>query len=92
MRRKFLRTLVMLFAAFAPMFVVVSQDELKEFDVAYIQREVLKESAESLATQRNQQTVYFSPGVAIIRSRYSPSAAITPSRAFSAFSTCILRC
>jgi hypothetical protein len=93
MRRKFLRTLVVVVAACAAMFLSVSPDDLREFDAAYVQRETLKESAESLATHRDQQAVYFSRFAAESESGYSPSSApITPSPTLSAFSTCILRC
>lgn len=93
MRRKFLRTLVVVLAACAAMLLSVSPDDLREFDAAYLQREMLKESEESLAAHRDQQAVYFSRFSAESESGYSPSSApINPSPTLSAFSTCILRC
>lgn len=93
MKRKFLKSLVVLLAAFGALFLAVSPDDFREFDAAYIQRETLKESAESQAPDRHRQPVQFSPAIALNQSRYSPStAAITPSPTLSAFSTCILRC
>ena len=38
MRTKFLRTLVVVFAAFAAMFLAIHHDDLREFDTAYIQQ------------------------------------------------------
>jgi hypothetical protein len=93
MKRKFLKSAVVLLAAFGALFVAVSPDDFREFDAAYIQREMLKESAESQAPVRHPQPVHFSPAIALNQSRYAPSpAAITPSPTLSAFSTCILRC
>lgn len=92
MRGKFLRTLVVFVSAFAALFLAVSQDEFREFDAAYVQQEMFKESAENHAAQRNQQAVYFSSG-SVAQRGYSPiPAATTPSPTLSAFSTCILRC
>ena len=59
MRTKFLRTLVVVFAAFAAMFLPIHHDDLREFDAAYIQREVLRESTESLLAESDRQAVYF---------------------------------
>jgi len=93
MRRKLLRTLVVVLAACAAMFLAVSSDDLREFDAAYVQREMLKESAEGLTAHREQQAVHFSRFAAESESGYSPSSApITPSPTLLAFSTCILRC
>ena len=93
MRTKFLRTLVVVLAAFAAMFMVFNHDDLTEFDAAYIQREVLKESADNLLPQSERQAVYFRRFAATgkIRSIARP-APITPSPMLSAFSTCVLLC
>ena len=93
MRRKFLRTLVVVLTAFAAMFLVVSHDDLREFESAYIQREVLKESADSLLAQSDRKAVYFPRFAASGKSRFiARSAPITPSPILSAFSTCVLLC
>jgi hypothetical protein len=92
MRTRFLKTFIVAIAACAALLLSVSQDEFREFDAAYIQQEMLKESAESLIAHRDLQAIYFSQSAAI-ESRYSsPSAVIEPSSTLSALSTCILRC
>jgi hypothetical protein len=93
MRRKILRTFIVIVAAFAAMFLSVGQDDLREFDAAYIQREMLKESSESLAAPRDQQGVYFSRFATSSQSPHSPSSTRrTQPPTLSAVSTCILRC
>lgn len=93
MRTKSLRTLVVVFAAFAAMFMTIHHDDLREFDTAYIQREVLRESTESLLAQSDRQAVYFPRFASSGKSRYiARSAPITPSPTLSAFSTCVLLC
>jgi hypothetical protein len=92
MRIKFLRTFIVALAACAALLLSVSHDEFREFDAAYIQQEMLKESAESPIAHRDQQANYFSRS-AVIESRYSShSAAIASSSTLLALSTCILRC
>jgi hypothetical protein len=92
MRIRVLRTFIVALAACAALLLSVGHDEFKEFDAAYIQQEMLKESAESLIAHRDQQAIYFSRS-AVIESRYSyASAAVTPSPTLTALSTCILRC
>jgi transcriptional antiterminator len=78
--------------ASAALLLSVSHDEFKEFDAAYIQQEMLKESAESLIAHRDQQAIYFSRSAVIESRYYSESAAITPFPILLALSTCILRC
>ncbi len=93
MKRKPLQTLVVVLAAFAAMFLAFNHDDLREFDTAYIQREVLKESENSLQSQSDRQAVYFSRFAATDKSRsIARSAPITPSPTLSAFSTCVLLC
>ena len=92
MKFKFLRTLVLFFAAFGALHLSVGHDDLREFDAAYIQQEMLKRSAESIAAQRDQQAVYFSCYAASESRCFPISAAVIPSPTLSAFSTCILRC
>ena len=92
MKRKLLQTLVVALAAFAAMFLAFNHDDLREFDNAYVQREVLKESENSLQSQSDRQ-VYFSRFAATGKSRsIVRSAPITPSPMLSAFSTCVLLC
>ncbi len=93
MKRKPLRTLVVVLAAFAAMFLAFNHDDLREFDTAYVQREVLKESEESLLAQADGQAVYFPRFAATGKSRsIAGSAPIAPSPTLSAFSTCVLLC
>jgi len=93
MRRKFLRTLVVVLAALAAMFMAIKHDDLREFDAAYIQREVLRESRESLLAESDRQAVYVPQFASFGKSRYiARSAPITPSPKLSAFSTCVLLC
>jgi hypothetical protein len=93
MRGKFLRTLVVVLAAFAAMFLAMNHDDLREFDTAYIQREGLKESTGSLLAQSDREAAYFPRIASSSKSRYvERSAPVTPSPTLSAFSTCVLRC
>jgi hypothetical protein len=93
MKRELLRTLVVVLAALAAMFLAFNHDDLREFDAAYIQREVLKESEESLLAQSDGQAVYFPRFADTGKSRsITRSAPITPSPTLSAFSTCVLLC
>jgi hypothetical protein len=93
MRRKFLRSLVVVFAAFAAMFMAIHQDDLREFDTAYVQREVLRESRESLLAQSDRQAVYFPQFASSGKGGHiARSVPITPSPTLSAFSTCVLLC
>lgn len=93
MRKRFLRSLLVVLAAFGAMFLVVSPDEFRELDAAYIHTETLKEAAESVGGQRQQRAVYFSRLATPNRGRYSSRPApLTPAPTLSAFSTCILRC
>jgi hypothetical protein len=79
-------------AASAAVLLSVGHDEFREFDAAYIQQEMLKESAESILAHRDQQPIYFTRS-AVVESRYfSVSASITTSPTLTALSTCILRC
>jgi hypothetical protein len=89
---KLLRTLIVALVASAALLLSLDHDEFREFDAAYIQQEVLKESAESTLAHRNQQPIYFTR-FAVTESRYSSvSASITTSPTLTALSTCILRC
>jgi hypothetical protein len=92
MRIKLLRTSIVALAAFAALLMSVGYDEFREFDAAYIQQEMLKESAESITAHRDRQAVYFSRS-AISERLYSPeSGPVAPSPTLSALSSCILRC
>jgi len=93
MKTKLLRTLVVVLAALAAIFLAFNHDDLREFDIAYIQREVLKESEESLLARSDGQAVYFPRFAATGKKRsIARSAPITPSPMLSAFSTCALLC
>ena len=82
----------MVIAAFAALSLSVGQDDLREFEAACIQREISNVSAESLAVHRDQLAFNASRSAAR-ETRYSlNSAALAPSLALSALSTCILRC
>jgi hypothetical protein len=78
--------------ASAALLLSLGHDEFREFDAAYIQQEMLKESAESILAHRDQQAIHFTRS-AVVESRYSSvSASITTSPTLTALSTCILRC
>jgi transcriptional antiterminator len=89
---KLLRTLIVALVASAALLLSLGHDEFREFDAAYIQQEMLKESAESVLAHRDQQPIYFTRSAVIESRYYSESAAITPVPILLALSTCILRC
>lgn len=92
MTRKFLRTFVVVVAALTAMCLPLGQDEFRESDGAFVQIEMLKESADNLNAHRNHQVVYFLQ-VSPYQHLCSPSSTPTmPPPALSALSTCILRC
>jgi hypothetical protein len=92
MRRKFLRTLLLVFAAFAAVSLVVCNDGFREYDDVYVQGEMLKKSAENLSGHRHQQLPY-PPPVTSAKNRCSPgSAPATKSVALVSLSTCVLLC
>jgi len=93
MKRKFLRTLVFVLTAFAAVSVLVCTDEFKEFEVGYIQGEMLKTSAEGLTARPDRQVVYPTLAAVSGRSQYPHgSAALTKSSALVCLSTCVLLC
>ena len=91
MKSKFIRTLVVVLAAFAA-FVFVWPDDLWD-EAAYTQSEMLKELSERLPTHRDRQGVYSSLIAASNKSAYSPtSAAMATSPILASLSTCVLLC
>ena len=93
MKRKFLRTLVLVVAAFAALSVFVCADSLNEFEGGYIQGEMLKESSQSLTVPANRQTTGLAMAAVSGQRRYPPnSAAVKKSLALVCLSTCVLLC
>jgi hypothetical protein len=91
MKRKFIRTLVVVLAALA-VFVFVYPDDLSEFGAAG-QSEIVMKSAEKLPTHRDQQAISSSLLTASSKTNCSPrSNAIPMSRPLVSPSSCVLRC
>ena len=90
MKTGFLRTLIVVLAAFAALSFSVGHDDLREFDAAYIQREVLHESEVGRSARRDLADKLSYAGSRTVSSL--TSAAVVPSQVLSALSTCILRC
>ena len=92
MKRKFLRTLLLVLAAFAAMSLFVCADDLREYDAVYLQSEMLKESAQDLNRHRYQQ-LSFAPRVAPNKNGYSRGSA-TAAKPFAlvCLSTSVLLC
>lgn len=89
---KFPRTLVLVLAAFAAVFLFVCTDGVREYDAVYVQGEMLKQAAENVESHRHPQMPYPAP-LATAKNRYSPgSAAATKSFALVSLSTCVLLC
>jgi hypothetical protein len=92
MKRKFLRTLVLVLTAFAAVSLVVCADGFREYDDVYVQGEMLKASAENLDGRRHDQMLYPAP-VALAKNRYARGFATgTKSFALVSLSTCVLLC
>jgi hypothetical protein len=92
MKRKFLRTLVLVVAAFAAMSLFVCADDFREYDAVYSQSEMLKESAQDLNGHRYQQ-LSFAARVAPNKNGYSRGSA-TAAKPFAlvCLSTRVLLC
>ena len=92
MGKKFIRTLVVVLTVFGT-FLFVYPDDLWEYDTAYNQREILKESSKKLLNHRDQPVVYRSRFVALhngIHSARSGGRMVSPP--LISLSTCVLRC
>ena len=94
MRTRSLHTLIVALAALAAVFMVVSPDDLREYESAYVRQEVLRESAESIATHRDPHVVVGSTqfGSSSQHRRAPRAAAMTASLALVCLSTCVLLC
>ncbi len=91
MKRKFIRALAVVLAAFA-VFVYVCPDDLGD-DAAYTPSEMLKESSERLSTHRDRHAVYSALFAGASKSTYCPSSeARTMSPTLVSLSTCVLLC
>jgi len=92
MKRKLIRTLVVVLVAFAA-FVFVWPDDLWEHEAAYTQSEILKQSSHGIPAHPDRQGVYSSLIAASNKSAYSPtSAAMATSPILASLSTCVLLC
>ena len=92
MKRKILRTLVLVLTAFAAVSMVVCTDGFREYDAVFVQGEVLKQSAENLDAHRHHRMPHPAP-VASAKRRYSPGSR-TDAKPFAlvSLSTCVLLC
>jgi len=91
MKRKFIRALAVVLAAFA-VFVYVYPDDLWD-DAAYTPSEMLTESSERLSTHRDRHAVYSALFAAASKSTSCPSSeARTMSPTLVSLSTCVLLC
>lgn len=92
MKRKFLRTLILVLTAFAAVSLVLCTDSFREYDAVYVQGEMLKESAQNFDGHRHRQMPYPAP-VTSVKHRYSPgSRTDTKPFALVSLSTCVLLC
>jgi hypothetical protein len=92
MKGKFVRILVVVFAAFA-LFAFVYPDDLSEDDSACSQSEMLQQSPVTIPTPREQQAVNF--GLLVPPSKSTSSSnfeARTISPTLISLSTCVLLC
>jgi len=93
MKKSFLRTMVLVLAAFAAVSVFVCSDGFRELEAGYIQGEMLKASSESVPDRPDPQVVYPVPVAVSGRSQNSPGfAAFTKSLTLTCLSACVLRC
>lgn len=92
MRRKFMRALLLVFATFAAVSLVVCNDGFREYDAVYVQGEMLKESAENLYGHRHQQLPHPAPLTSAKNRCSRGSWPATKSVALVSLSTCVLLC
>ena len=74
MNIRMLRALVLVLTAFVAVSLFVCFDDLREYEAAYVQGEMLKESADHLAGHRRQQLSYGAPASSA-KKKYSPGSA-----------------
>lgn len=91
MNLKMLRALVLVLTAFVAVSMFVCFDDLREYEAAYVQGEMLKESAEHLAGHRRQQLSYAAPASSA-RRKYAPGSPAAKPFALVSLSTCVLLC
>jgi hypothetical protein len=91
MNLRILRALVLVLTAFVAVSMFVCFDDLREYEAAYVQGEMLKESADHLAGHRHQQLSYRAPASSAKR-KYSPGSPATKPFALVSLSTCVLLC
>ena len=93
MKRKFLRTFVLLVTAFAAVTFVVCSDSLQEFGVEFSQGQMQKASAETLTTRTDRQIAnplqVAASGHPV---RLPDAAAKTKSYPLVCLATCVLLC
>ena len=81
MNLRMLRALVLVLTAFVAVSMFVCFDDLREYEAAYVQGEMLKESADHLAGHRRQQLSYGAPASSAKRkifTRLSSREALCP--------------
>ena len=93
MKRKFLRTLVLVLTALTAVSVFVCTDGFREYEAGYIQGEMLKASTENVTARPDLHVYYPALVAASGQNRYSSSSATAMKPlALVSLSTCILRC
>jgi len=93
MKKEFLRTMVLVLAAFAAVSVFVCSDAFREFEDGYIQGAMLKAPSEGVPDRPDLQVVYPSQVATSGQSQNSAgSAAFTKLFALTCLSACVLRC
>lgn len=95
MKKTCIHALVIMLAALAAGFVMVSPDDAREFDSAYVRREALKECQEDVAAHRKLRVLdpsWLANESNNRRSRSPRAAAMTVSPTLFSISTCVLLC
>jgi hypothetical protein len=90
---RFLRVLMLVVAVFAAASAFVCTDGFREYEVGYVQGEMLKASSDSFTARPDRKAVY--PVLVVIpgRSRFSSgSVVLLKSPALVCLSTCVLLC
>ena len=91
MNIRMLRALVLVLTAFVAVSLFVCFDDLREYEAAYVQGEMLKESADHLVGHRRQRLSYGAPASSAKKKYPSGSPAAKPF-ALVSLSTCVLLC
>jgi hypothetical protein len=93
MKSRFLLTLIVILTTFGAVFVSVCFDDLNEYDAAYIQGEMLKESSESLSGHRDRQAIPLPlVSAASNKNSHATAVAMTTSPTLVCLFSCVLLC